>query len=165
MPPIKRGSVEVFLFSVVTGGVVFYDTLGYPTVQGQGFGQGPAFYPQVLAAALIVLGSLVLIQGFIQGPLSKQYEADHPTAGPRPRHGLVYSVFALAVASILAMKYTGFFIGGFVLAAATVFLIRRPRTVRAGFFDLIFSAGIITLVYLVFEVFIKVQLPRSILFH
>jgi lipopolysaccharide export LptBFGC system permease protein LptF len=53
-------------------------------------------------------------------------------------------------------------VSGFLLTILSAFIIRRPSRIRQLGLDLLFSAGIILLVYLVFELFVGIELPSSI---
>ncbi len=163
MRHVQEGSISTFLVSLATAGIVFSDTLRYPDVQGQGFGRGPAFYPDVLAVTLIAMGIIVLVHGIKVGPLEEKYEAAARRERPRLDYRRVSVIFILSVLSILAMNYLGFFISGFLLILLSIFFIRKPGSMKTAALDVAFSGGMILLVYLVFEVFVKIQLPRSIL--
>jgi len=161
-----RDAWTTFLLCAVGGALVIIDTLDYPTVKGQGFGQGPAFYPQLLALALIALGVLVLIYGLRR----KDSKADAPSGESessgvvRVRPMLPYTVLVLSIVLVKAMSLLGFFISGFLLIALTVLLIQnslKPVVIGRG---LLFSAGILLLAWLVFTVFIGIELPGSDLF-
>ncbi len=149
--------VATFLFCLGLGGFVIADCLTFPKPQGQGFGQGPGFYPQLLAGALLLLGALTLIEGLRAGRAPKR---PRESGG---RYALVAAVLGLSVLLMWFMRYLGFFLSGFLLSLISVALIRpssRPKTWLA---DVVFSLGMILAVYLIFEVFIGIQLPRSIL--
>lgn len=148
-------------FCLLLGGGVILACQDFPRAHGsQGFGQGPAFYPQVLAWVLIGLG-LASFLTHLRQPTEKPAEA--APEGPA-RYGLVAAVAVLAVADILVMQYFGFFVAGFLLLLAMICLIRPPRGLRPLLLDLAYSAGMVVLVYLVFEAFIKIQLPRGAYF-
>ncbi len=150
-------------FCLLLGGGVILACQDFPRAHGsQGFGQGPAFYPQVLAWALIGLG-LASFLTHLRQPAPAPTETAPAEAAPEEpaRYGLVAAMAALAVADILVMQYFGFFVAGFLLMLAMICLIRPPRGLRPLLLDLAYSAGMVVLVYLVFEAFIKIQLPRG----
>ncbi len=159
----RRDALATFIFCLVMGGFVFSDTLRYPDVQGQGFGLGPAFYPQLLAGVLILLGALILVFD-----LAKRKDTE-PEAGDLPSvSGVSYTpvvlLMVLTVIMIVIMKYFGFFISGFLLTILSVLLIRGSDLLKHLLPDLGFSVGMIILVYLVFQVFVGIQLPEAALF-
>lgn len=164
MSSIKRDSWVTFIVCSLTGTFVFMDTIGYPTVQGQGFGRGPGFYPQVLAGALIGLGLLALIQDLGRKKTGPPAQGDHPARLVDVTYWPVAVLMLLSAVSIIAMKVIGFLLSGFLLTFLSVLLIRaslKGRTVLLGF---LYSAGMMALVYVVFEVFVGVQLPPASLF-
>jgi hypothetical protein len=170
MPSIKRDSIITLIFCLVVGGYVIIACQGFPQAQdSQGFGQGPGFYPQVLGWSLIILGALTLITGLkaareLQSDSETKVLQDSDDDNASPRYGLVGAALVLSLADIVVMHYLGFFVAGFVLVLAMVIMIRPPYSLKSVFWDLVFSAGMVVMVYLVFEVFIKIQLPRAALF-
>ena len=136
------------------------NTLDYPSVTGQGFGQGPAFYPQVLAIVLMLLGLFELIHG-IRTSRPRAIIVKKPEKG---KHlFLPYAILALSIVLIILMKYFGFFISGFIIVFFSVILIRSEKTAWTYIYDVIFTLGILVLIYLVFQIFIGIQLPEGIL--
>jgi hypothetical protein len=160
MLSIKRDSWLALIVCSVTGIFIFMNTGGYPTSKAQGFGGGPAFYPQVLAGLLIGLGLLVAIQDALQG----RPGSTRPQSGSGRRevtYGRVAVLMLLCVFSVLAMKYAGFVLSGFFLIFLSALLIKSPAGVRQIALYLLYSLGMIALVYVVFELFVGVQLPSA----
>ena len=164
MSSIKRDSCLTFVVCALTGAAVFVETLGYPTVQGQGFGRGPGFYPQVLAGTLIGLGLLGLLQDLWYRKPASSGQGDRPEPVSEVTYWPVAALMLLSVVSILAMKVLGFLVSGFFLTFCSVILIRASLKIRPLVVGLLYSIGMMALVYLVFEVFVGVQLPGSSLF-
>ncbi len=143
------------------GGMILMNTMGYPSNQGQGFGQGPGFYPQVLAWFLILLGVLVVFQDIRVG---RSDPGEHSAAKDPGQAGggwLVLAVIVVCLISIATMELCGFLLSGFLLTLVTVRLIRGGAQVDNWFADLGFSACIIALVFLLFQLFLGIQLPQS----
>jgi len=161
MTTVRRDAWTTFIFCLLLGGGIFVETFRYPEVQGQGFGQGPAFYPQLLAGVLIFLGALILLQG-LSSKRDAATEENVDTKGRDIRYAPVVLLMALCLALIALMKYLGFFVSGFLLTFLTVRMIRRSRSARHLIADLGFSVGMIIVVYLVFEIFVGIELPGSI---
>lgn len=163
MSAAARDSWATFFFCLLVGGLIFSDTLRYPEVQGQGFGQGPAFYPRLLAGVLMFLGCVILVQGL-------HSRGDKAVAGEEApaNHGISYRpvilLNILCIVLVALMGYTGFFVSAFVLTFLTMFIIRRSWKIRYVIEGLIFSLAMVFLIYLVFEVFVGIQLPKSTLF-
>jgi len=164
MPSINRDSWLTFGVCALTGVFVFIETLGYPGVQGQGFGRGPGFYPQVLAGTLIGLGLLSVLQGLWQKKRASSGQGDRPEPVPDLTYWPVAALMLLSILSIMAMKVLGFLLSGFFLTFCSVILIKASLKVRHIFVALLYSVGMMALVYLVFEVFVGVQLPGSSIF-
>jgi hypothetical protein len=162
MAPAARDAWATFLFCLISGGLIFADTLRYPAVQGQGFGQGPAFYPQLLAGVLFFLGGLTLVQG-LRSRGDPRGDEDGP-AKEQVSYGPVIFLTILCVVFIGLMEFTGFFVGGFLLTFLSVCLIRRSWRVRYLLEALGYSLGMVFLIYLVFEIFVGIQLPEGSLF-
>jgi len=163
MAAAGRDAWVTFFFCFATGGLIFADTLRYPEVQGQGFGQGPAFYPQLLAWVLFLLGGLTLLQGLRSG----RHEAPRGE-GTAGKDGITYVpvilIYAVSVVLIALMGYTGFIAGGFLLTFLSVVIIKGSWRVRYLLEGLAFSFGMMVLIYLVFEVFVGIQLPEGNIF-
>ncbi len=162
MSETRQDSWTTSIFCFLIGGFILVDTFHYPQVQGQGFGQGPGFYPQVLAGVLIFLGALILFKGWLPRG-TETWELD--SAKPSVRYLPVVLLNVLSIVMIFLMKYLGFFVSGFLLILLTVFLIKRPANMKLMGLDLIFSMGMILLVYLVFEIFVGIELPNSIFWN
>jgi len=164
MNAVRRDAWATFGFCLLLGVSIFVDTLRYPKVEGQGFGQGPAFYPQLLAGALMFLGALILLQGLHhKNNITSEEKADQEQG--RVRYMPVILLLALCMILIALMNYVGFFVSGFLLTFLTVRLIRGSLTMHCLMTDLGFSIGMILVVYLVFEAFVGIELPASILFN
>ena len=159
----RKDSLTTFIVCLVMGGFVFSDTLRYPEVQGQGFGQGPAFYPQLLAGVLIFLGALTLVLDLAHADKGESDNGRMPT-GEGVTYLPVTLIMILTVVMIIVMTYFGFFISGFLLTFLSVLLIRGSDMGKHLLPDLGFSVGMIILVYLVFQVFVGIQLPEAALF-
>lgn len=160
----KRDSWLTFIVCALTGAAVFAETLGYPTVQGQGFGRGPGFYPQVLAGTLIGLGLLTLLQDLWAKKPASSKQASLPEPVSTVTYRPVAALMLLSVMAIMAMRVLGFLASGFFLTFCSVILIRASLKARPVFLGLLYSIGMMALVYLVFEWFVGVQLPGSSIF-
>ncbi|PLX43036.1 MAG: hypothetical protein C0608_01065 [Deltaproteobacteria bacterium] len=163
MQSLSRKALVTCLLSLVTGIAVILEAMTFPETKGGGFGEGPAFYPTLLAGILIVLGLLTLREPAGKG--AEAIEAEEGDEGALPRYGIVSLVVVLSGISIALMKYIGFFASGFSLVLITIFLIRPPKTKMMLISGVLFSAAMIFIIYLLFEVFIGVELPRAAIFN
>ncbi len=159
----RKDALTTFIVCLVMGGFVFSDTLRYPEVQGQGFGQGPAFYPQLLAGVLVSLGALILVLDLVHMDKTES-DIDRISKEEDVAYLPVTLIMILSVVMIIVLTYFGFFISGFLLTFLSVLLIRGSDRGKHLIPDLGFSVGMIILVYLVFQVFVGIQLPESTFF-
>jgi len=157
----KRDILLTLLFCSAVSCLVFYDTASYPQVQGQGFGQGPAFYPRLLAGGLVILAIVAYVMSKIQPeqiqatPVSRPVEDSHCQRRPL----LPLTVFLLICGFIFCLKWSGFLFGGFVLVSTTCLTIYRPFSKRSILVSLFAGVVIIFLVWLIFSFFIGIDLP------
>jgi hypothetical protein len=156
-----RYSWSTFFFCTLTGGLIIFDTLRYPEVQGQGFGQGPAFYPRLLAGVLIFLGCLTLGQGFYIG---KKKNGEAISTDTPISYTPVILLNVVCILLVGLMEYIGFFVSGFLLIFLNTCIIRQSWIFRHVIEGLVFSFGMVFLIYLVFELFVGIQLPQATFF-
>lgn len=157
MAAVTRESWISFAVCVFTGGIVFFDTLRYPKLNTQGFGQGPGFYPQLLAGVLICLGVLIPLNDLRTPSPGMDRDSD------RPRYGVVVSFTGLSLALVLLMQYLGFMASGFLFMLLSVFLVKPGRDRWNGILpDLGVSLGIMVLIYLLFECLVGIELPGAV---
>ncbi len=161
---MRRDAVITAFFCFLLGGFVMYDTASYPDVSGQGFGRGPAFYPRVLAGALLCFGLLSLIRALRNPRRIDPAASGAAKSSPAPEYGNIAGLMLLSIGFTLLVKPIGFFAAGFLLSFALARLIRGVTHTRRIVSDLLFSAGVILLVYVIFELFIGIRLPRAMLF-
>lgn len=159
---IKRDSWITAGLCASLGLAIVIDTMTFPSTSGEGFGQGPGFYPQVLAWLVVILGLLVPVMD------AKHRGTDKPeqtrTQAPSAFSGWqwIMAVGPMLLVCILmtwAMPYCGFLFAGFFMTFCGVRLVRRNGLRGNWIRDLAFSAGMLALVYIMFQVFIGIQLP------
>lgn len=160
-----KDALTTFVFCALLGGFILLDTLYYPAIQGQGFGQGPAFYPRVLAVLLIAMGGLTLAAFFLaRRPATDDTASAPPKNEWSRRLFLPYLILLFSIIAVLLMIYIGFFLSGCLLVFLSAALIRTERTLRTMAADAAFSLAILAVAYGVFEILIGIQLPAGILF-
>lgn len=162
---VLRDAWLTFTVCLLIGAFVFIDTLSYPIVRTQGFGHGPAFYPRILAGVLIALGLAFLYQGLRRRRTDREGAAEQKAPAAELTYRPVVLFMALCVASVLSMRYLGFLVSAFLLAFLSTLMIRASFKAPHVALGLLYSAAMITLVYVVFSVFVGVQLPGSALFR
>lgn len=160
----KRDVLGTVLVCFAVGGFVLFQTVQYPQARGHGFGQGPAFYPQLLAISIIFLGFLYLFLNF-----KKRFRVDQneqEDIQEAKRHYLpVVLLILLSVLLISFLEYLGFWIAGFLLTFLTALIVRGKVYWKNLLADLLFSIGVMGLVYGIFVVFVGIKLPGSEWFH
>lgn len=162
MDKAKRESLTTFIVCLAVGAFIFLETMHYPEVRGgQGFGQGPAFYPRLLAFFIMLLGVLDLRQGFKKHSASAPLKAE-PGRQAGPGYSSVVLVVLFAAVLIFSLEYLGFFVAGFFLTFFTGLVIRRKIHCKSLLLDVFFSMAIMVVIYLVFEVFVGIELPGSV---
>ncbi len=161
---VRRDTWLTFVVCLVFGIFVLIDTLGYPSVKGQGFGHGPAFYPRVLAGVLVGLGLLVLIQDILGKKRLHDVKTDQTDVQIDITYRSIIIFMVLCIFSIIVMKYVGFLLSGFILVFVFSILIRASFRIIDISLVFLYSAAMMALVYIVFDVFIGVDLPNSSIF-
>lgn len=161
MHGVTRNSWITMSLCLGLGLFVLLRVINFPTTQGQGFGQGPGFYPKVLAWLLISFGILVPVLDFRASSLPMQKQRIAPEPQSPGKLLLVLLILGVSILAILAMPYVGFLFCGFGLILISVRLIRWSMSSDFWIQDICYAFGIMLLVYLMFEVFIGIQLPRS----
>jgi hypothetical protein len=135
---------------------LFWATLGlerHPMVP-----VGPGFYPRIVLGltALFALGLVVA------DVLGRRRRPAAPPQAPVPRnYRLVAAAFGLFGAYVLALPWVGFRLAtlGFLLAMPVV--LERPATRRRWIVVAVLAAVATAVVYLVFERYLHVLLPRG----
>ena len=166
MSAIKRDSWITAGLCVILGLAIVIDTMTFPSTPGEGFGQGPGFYPQVLAWLVVIFGVLVPVMDTRRRgkdmPNQTRTQAPSVFAGWR----WIVAVGPMLLVCILmtwAMPYCGFLPTGFLMTFCGVRLIRGSWRRGNWIRDLVFCTGMLALVYIMFQVFIGIQLPPPIL--
>lgn len=158
---IKRDSWLTFVVCSITGAVVFIETAEYPVLKGQGFGQGPGFYPRLLAGTMIGLGLLTLLQDWLHSRDESDGQETESVPSRFVKYRSVLFMLLLAIFSTMAMTSLGFLVSGFALTFLSVLVIRAPLKGRHVVTGFLYSLGLMALVYVVFAVLVGVQLPPS----
>lgn len=163
MDKVKQDAVVTCLVCLAVGAFVFYQTLQYPEVKGQGFGQGPAFYPQILAFSIMFLGGLHLFQG-LKSPCRQEPDQVQRDFRKPLRFLPVCWLMFIAVVLVSLLDDLGFYVAGFLLTYFAALVIRGRISSQKLLVDFLFSIGIMVVVYLLFELFVGFELPGSIWF-
>jgi putative tricarboxylic transport membrane protein len=129
---------------------------------------GPAVFPLILGAVLLILAAWQLIRALLSPKTSGQAGAamgrriDALKTFLRDNQGeaKVLSLAAMLILYILMMQWIGFFVSTFLL----VIFSSRLMEARDWGKPIALAAGVGIFCYLLFEVWIKLSFPRGILF-
>lgn len=120
---------------------------------------GPAFYPRVVLSIFFVLSLLLLISGLRAPRQERQWE----WRAWLTRYRLILSSFLLFGLYALAMPVLGFLISTALFTAATQWLLgRRALGQLPGTLAVAIGTSVGT--YVVFQLYLRVLLPRGTLF-
>jgi putative tricarboxylic transport membrane protein len=161
---ISRDAWLTVVFCAVLGGFIFIATSRYPVPQAQGFGHGPAFYPRVLAGALIILGLLDFLRDLRTDRSSPAEAQENKGTAATSAYGQVGAFLAICAAAILAMNSLGFLISGWLLVFFSTLTIRSALRGRDTAVAAVYATGIMAMIYLIFSVFVGIQLPPATIF-
>jgi putative tricarboxylic transport membrane protein len=131
-------------------------TLPFPDLAGQKY--GPAFFPRILAAGLIVCGGLLIRQGIMARRGGAPWIEVAPWVREPWRLGAFLLTLGLLLLYIVAADLVGFIPMAFAFLLALFFWLGvKPLTA-------VFSAAVSTIaIYSFFATLLRVPLPRGIL--
>lgn len=164
MLSVKRDSWLTFLVSELIGVSVFIASADYPIVKGQPFSSSPAFYPRFLAGCMIFLGLLHLSGNLLQGRLGAPAQENRSLPSTNVTYRFIVGFLFLSVLSVMAVKFIGLILSGFLLTFFSVLLFRASLKWRDAALSLLYCIALTAFIYLIFVVFVGVQMPRASLF-
>lgn len=85
---------------------------------------GPAFWPKIVAAGIIILGGIILVMGIIQ--VSKEKKSGGQAAKKekaKPQYGKVLAVIGVLAIYFFAFQTIGYTIPTFLMICATSFIL------------------------------------------
>jgi hypothetical protein len=162
----RAGEAAVFAGLTLLGAAAVVGGLHYGIFTGHGR-VGPGMMPLVSGVVLCVLGAVLTLRELQQSEASA--ELADPGADPEgrdifgrtqaERNRNLWVVFALLLVAILAVMVLGFLVafGAFILVVSVFVEQRKPATA------LIIAVGACLVIYLVFELFLRVPLPTGLL--
>jgi hypothetical protein len=156
MSKFSHDSIVTSVSCLFLGGLILVQCQGFPETSGQGFGSGPAFYPKLLAFLIIGLGLLSL-----KPRPGDETDCKPVQNRPKPRYGLVALVLVFCVAYIFIQELLGFYPAAALLVLAMAWAVTPPENAANVLAYLAYTAGLLLVVYLVFEIFVGIQLPDS----
>jgi disulfide bond formation protein DsbB len=162
---VRAGEVAVYGVLTLLGLVAAVVGAGYGLFQ-DGHKVGPGLMPTLSGALLAVLGAVLMVRAARERRAALPEEVaeapDEPdlfgrTQAERVRH--LWVVFGLLLLTIVAVTVLGFLVafGAFVLVVSV--WVERRRVVGS----LVITVSACALIYLVFELFLRVPLPQGLL--
>jgi len=116
---------------------------------------GPGFYPRIVLGITAVLATVVIATSF----LARGKRAPVEESGIH--YGLVAASFAVFGLYVGALPYLGFRVATLAYIAATNALLDPPRSLRGGLRVAALALIATAVVYVVFERYLLVLLPRG----
>lgn len=161
---VKRDTWLTFFLCELTGAFIFIATSSYPITKGQGFGTGPGFYPRFLGGCMIFLGLLYLVLELLERKSSNPAHGDRSVPDTDVTYWSITWLMLLSVASTIAIKFVGFLLSGFLLTFLSVLLIKASLKGRDVVLSFFYSICLMASIYLIFELFVGIQMPRGSFF-
>jgi putative tricarboxylic transport membrane protein len=128
---------------------------------------GPAVFPLLLGAVLLLLAAWQLIHAFLspkapdrEGVKESKVKALKAFLHDNRGESKVLIMAALMVLYLLMMQWIGFFVSTFLLVILSSRLMEAKDWVR----PIALSAGVCLFCYFLFEVWIKLSFPRGLMF-
>lgn len=153
----KKDFIAGIVFIIISV-VMFLDTYTFPITPVQG--AGPAFWPRLLSILLVILSVILIINSF----KSQEKNVDKPKkANYKPYLGILLSVLYF-----LLFRKVGFVVMTFFYFCGLSILADDSETGfpnKKGLLLMVFqSAVLLGIVYFVFRVFLRVNLPQGMFF-
>ena len=119
---------------------------------------GPGFYPAIVLSFMAAASALLVLQDIV-----KHRAASPAGAGDTPprRYRLVVIAFAIVGAYVVLLPLAGFRVATLLFVAALQAALGRPRTAREWAVLVAIAVGATVAVYVVFERYLLVLLPRG----
>jgi putative tricarboxylic transport membrane protein len=138
---------------------LFWSTLGlkrHPLVP-----VGPEFYPQLVLGATAFLALLLVVSDVIAHRRARVAPAP-VVSRARANYALVIVAFAIFAIYVVALPYLGFRLATFAFLVALPLAFERPRGAGRQWIVVLSVALVATvLIYLAFESYLQVLLPRG----
>jgi hypothetical protein len=157
----KEISSSLFLLLLGTGYLV-YNT-GYPLDTWSN--PGPAVFPLIVGGVFVLLALVHLVQGVRRNSGGKGTEGTVPktssfkSSAPKIAQSKAFTLIVVFILYLLLMKGAGFYISSILFVVVSSRLIGSRDWAR----PFVLAIGIDLFCYLLFEVWLKVSLPKSLL--
>jgi hypothetical protein len=159
---MRKAEIVLAGFVFITVILIFFGSRNFPDLEMTS-GGSPAFYPRVLAGAFAAIAALLLLESIL-----KLQSGDGTTSFSFPgrrRGGSLLLVMFLLLVTPYMMTFLGFLPTSFIILIVFMLRLRdKPVTVHWTLAAILLSAGVIAIVYVVFQSIAKVPLPRGLLF-
>lgn len=150
---MKFGNAIVSIFVIVLGGLVILQSRNYPIEVSSA--PGPGIYPTLLGWALVILGSMLLIQTVI----SRKKEVKRVDfKGKKPV--FIYKLIGVAILYCIVLPFAGFTVTSFLFLVAVSFLLGLKKYKLL----VLIPALAITFIVFIFGTLFRVPLPGQTIF-
>jgi putative tricarboxylic transport membrane protein len=147
------------LVVLATSLFLFWATLGlkrHPLVP-----VGPEFYPQLVLGVTALLALLLVVSDVIAHRRART-ATPPPVSTVRANYALVVIAFAIFAIYVIALPYLGFRVATFAFLVSMPLALQPPRGARRQWMVVLSVALVATvLIYLAFESYLQVLLPRG----
>ena len=121
---------------------------------------GPGFYPTIVLVFLATTSAMLLVQDMLAQRRAEPADAE-TTTGPPRAYGLVAAAFLIVAGYVALLPLIGFRIATVLFVATFQYLLERPRTPKQWILLAAIAIATSVVVYLVFERYLLVLLPRG----
>jgi putative tricarboxylic transport membrane protein len=151
MPSVsmKKPDISTAIFLLLVCGYVFYEAGSWPRLPDLG---DPAWIPRGVATCLLVAALILLVRAWRGRALML------PSRLEGKDRSRVLWVAAITLGYVVGMHYLGFIVSTVPYLTGFGIALGERRWMRLAFFALVVPAAI----YLVFDVTLKVPLPRGL---
>ncbi|MFZ5946178.1 MAG: tripartite tricarboxylate transporter TctB family protein [Bacillota bacterium] len=160
---MKKEDVIAGIIFLTISVALFLQTLTFPAPPVQG--SGPSFWPRLLLIILAILSIALIVSAFRNKIISAVINVDIKEKEnakkkmSKPLWGIIS-----AVLFVLLFKKLGFFLSTFFFLYALTFIIQFDLTPKKILTRALQSSLLVGVIYLLFGFFLKVNLPKGILF-
>ncbi len=139
--------------------------------KGAGLANDPGMYPQTICLILGILATIMLVMSIIAYKANGRDADEHKTAEKAPLSATLnkpffkmLTILALFVAYLFMLKYLGYLIATILFLFPTLVFLARGEGKKKTGTSIIISIVCSVILYLIFQVALKVPLPKGIFF-
>ena len=149
---MRFNDAVIGILAIIVGIVIIFHVQSYPPQPGGR--PGPALFPMVLSGLLIIAGSVLVVSGRRQGGPLYQVLPDITLAGVIN----IMLTLSAVIFYVLVARTLGFLLTSFIIMVGLM-LVLKARLIMS----VLVAIGTTLCIYLIFNKFLMVPLPRGIL--